>query len=134
MPWSIAGQYRAKRNASTAWAFTSATGALLSQLKDGQGRYLWAEMTGNNAVGNPDTLRGWAYAETESMYEVAANAYPIIFGDFDGYRIVDRVGMSVQRYEDSATAATDSVVFFCRRRYGGQLAEGYRFVAMKIST
>jgi HK97 family phage major capsid protein len=39
-----------------------------------QGRYLWAEMYGNNAVGNPDTLRGWVYAETEQLPEVAANA------------------------------------------------------------
>jgi HK97 family phage major capsid protein len=134
MPFNLAGQYRQRKSASVAFAFTSTTAGLIAQLKDGQGRYLWAEMYGNNAVGNPDTLRGWSYAETESIYEVAANAYPIIFGDFDGYRIVDRVGMSVQRYEDSATADTDSVVFFCRRRYGGQVAEGYRFVAMKIST
>jgi HK97 family phage major capsid protein len=134
MPFNLAGQYRQRKSPSVAFAFTSTTAGVIAQLKDGQGRYLWAEMYGNNAVGNPDTLRGWNYAETEALYEVAANAYPIIFGDWDGYRIVDRVGMSVQRYEDASTAATDSVVFFCRRRYGGQVAEGYRFVAMKIST
>jgi HK97 family phage major capsid protein len=133
-PWNIAGQYRAKRNPSTAWAFTSATGAILASLKDGVGNYLWNEMYGNNAQGNPDTFRGWQYKESEAMPEVGANQYPIIFGDFEGYRIVDRVGMSIQRYDDSATADTDSVVFFCRRRYGGQLAEGYRMLAIKCST
>ncbi len=133
-PWNIAGQYRQRKNPTTAWAFTSATGAILSTLKDGVGQYLWTETRGDNAVGNPDTFRGWQYKESEAMPEVGANTFPIIFGDFAGYRIVDRVGMSIQRYDDSATADTDSVVFFCRRRYGGQLAEGYRFVVVKCST
>lgn len=132
-PWDIAGQYRAKRNPSTAWAFTSATGAVISALQDNTGAYLWTEAHGANAQGNPDTLRGWAYKESEALPELAANTYPIIFGDFSAYRIVDRVGMSIQRYDDSATADTDSVVFFCRRRYGGQLAEGYRLVVIKCS-
>jgi HK97 family phage major capsid protein len=134
MPFNLAGQYRQRKNANVAFAFTSTTAGLISQLKDGTGRYLWAEMYGNNAVGNPDTLRGWAYAETEQLPEVAANTYPILFGDWNGYRIVDRIGMSVQRYDDSALADTDSVAFYVRRRYGGQMAEGYRMVAMKVST
>lgn len=132
-PYKIAGQYRARRNPSTAFAFTSTTAGLLADLQDNAGAYLWTEMYGNNAVGAPDTLRGWAVAETEALAEVAANTYPVIFGDFQGYRIVDRIGMSVQRYEDSALADTDSVAFYCRRRYGGQVAEGWRFAVIKIS-
>lgn len=134
MPFNLAGQYRQRKSESVAFAFTSTTAGLISQLKDGTGRYLWAEMYGNNAVGNPDTLRGWAYAETEQLPEVAANTYPIVFGDWSGYRIVDRIGMSVQRYDDSALADTDSVAFYVRRRFGGQVAEGYKLVVMKIST
>jgi HK97 family phage major capsid protein len=132
-PWNLAGQYRAKRNASTAWAFTSATGAILAQLKDGNGQYLWTEMHGANAQGNPDTLRGWAYKESEALPEVAANTYPIIFGDFSAYRIVDRVGMAIQRYDDMSLADTDSIGFTCRRRYGGQVAEGWKLVVIKCS-
>jgi HK97 family phage major capsid protein len=134
MKFKLPGQYRRKGNKNIAYAFTSTTAGLIAQLKDGTGRYLWTEMNGNNAVDNPDTLRGWAFAETEQLPEVAANTYPIIFGDWNGYRIVDRIGMSVQRYDDSALADTDSVAFYVRRRYGGQVAEGYRFVAMKVST
>ncbi len=133
MPWDIAGQYRQRKNPSTAWVFNSNTGGVLSGLKNGIGDYLWTEMSGNNAVGNPDTLRGWQYKESEALANTAANVYPIIFGDFAGYRIVDRIGMSVQRYEDSNSAQNDSVIFYCRRRYGGQVAEGYRFVVMKVS-
>lgn len=133
-PFALPGQYRQRKSESVAFAFTSTTAGLIAQLKDGAGRYLWAEMYGNNAVGNPDTLRGWAYAETEQLPEVAANTWPIVFGDWQGYRVVDRIGMSVQRYDDSALADTDSVAFYVRRRYGGQTAEGYRFVAFKVST
>jgi HK97 family phage major capsid protein len=133
-PWDLAGQYRNKRNPSTAWAFTSLTGSVLASMQDNTGAYLWTEAHGANAQGNPDTLRGWQYKESEALPEIAANTYPVIFGDFSGYRIVDRVGMSITRYDDSATADTDSVVFFVRRRYGGQLAEGYRLVVIKIAT
>lgn len=134
MKFKLPGQYRRKGNPNIAYAFTSSTAGLIAQLKDGSGRYLWTEMNGNNAVDNPDTLRGWPFSETEQLPEVAANTYPILFGDWNGYRIVDRIGMSVQRYDDSALADTDSVAFFVRRRYGGQVAEGYRFVTMKVST
>lgn len=133
-PWDLAGQYRQKRNPSTAWAFTSLTGSVISSLQDNTGAYLWTEMHGANAQGNPDTLRGWQYKESEALPEIAANTYPVIFGDFSGYRIVDRVGMSITRYDDSNTADTDSVVFFVRRRYGGQLAEGWKLVVIKIAT
>jgi HK97 family phage major capsid protein len=133
-PWRLQAQYRAKRTPTTAFAFNASTGLNLSTLKDSTGAYLWTEMHGDNAQGNPDTLRGWQYAESEAMPNAAANTFPIIFGDFSGYRIVDRVGMSVERYSDASTAETDSVVFFCRRRYGGQVAEGYKFVVIKCAT
>lgn len=133
-PYKLAGQYRAKKNPSTAWAFTSTTAGLIADLQNNEGSYLWTEMYGNNAVGAPDTLRGWAQTESEALAEVAANTYPAIFADWSGYRIVDRIGMSVQRYDDSALADTDSVAFYMRRRYGGQVAEGYKFVLVKVST
>lgn len=133
-PYNLAGQYRMRNSPSVGWAFTSTTAGALAKLKAGNGEYLWTEMYGNNAVAAPETLRGFKVFETEAVAEIAANTYPVIFGDFGGYRIVDRVGMSVERYSDSNTAATDSVIFYLRRRYGGQLAEGYRIAVMKIST
>lgn len=133
-PYKIAGQYRAKKNPSTCWVFNAATAGLISALQDNTGAYLWTEMHGANAQGSPDTLRGWAVQESEALASVAANTFPVFFGDWQGYRIVDRIGMGVQKYEDASTAATDSVVFFCRRRYGGQVAEGYRFVVVKVAS
>lgn len=133
-PYKIAGQYRTRKKPSVAYAFTSATAGLLAALQDNTGAYLWTEMHGNNAIGAPDTLRGWAVAESEALPEVAANTFPVVFGDFEGYRIVDRIGMSVERYSDSALADQDAVAFYMRRRYGGQVTEGWRFVVIKVST
>lgn len=133
-PYNLAGQYRARNSPSVGWAFTSTTAGALAKLKSSTGEYLWTEMYGNNAVAAPENLRGFKVFETEAIADIAANTYPIIFGDFGGYRIIDRVGMSVERYSDSNTAATDSVIFYLRRRYGGQLAEGYRIAVVKIST
>ncbi len=133
-PYNLAGQYRARNSPSVGWAFTSSTAGALAKLKSSTGEYLWTEMYGNNAVAAPENLRGFKVFETEAIADIAANTYPIIFGDFGGYRIIDRVGMSVERYSDSNTAATDSVIFYLRRRYGGQLAEGYRIAVVKIST
>lgn len=132
-PFKLAGQYRQRRSPSVAYAFNAATAGVLASLKNSTGDILWTEMYGNNAVGQPDTLRGWQVRESEALPAIAANTYPIIFGDWSGYRIVDRVGMTVQRYDDSNTAETDSVVFFVRRRYGGQCAEGYKFVVIKCA-
>ncbi len=133
-PFKLGAQYRARKNPNVAWTFNANTAASIAALKDLDGAYYWAEIRGNNAVGNPDTIRGWQYAESEALPNEAANVYVGIFGDFSGYRIVDRIGMSVERYSDSATADTDTVVFYCRRRYGGQVAEGWKFVGLKCST
>ena len=134
MPFKLSGQYRQRKSSSVAYAFNAATAGVLASLKNSTGDYLWTEMYGNNAQGNADTLRGWNVRESEALPSIAANTFPIIFGDWSGYRIVDRVGMSIQRYDDATTAETDSVVFFVRRRYGGQLAEGYKFVVQKCVT
>lgn len=133
-PWKLSGQYRQRKSPSVAYAFNAATGGVLASAKNSTGDYLWTEMYGNNAQGGAETIRGWNYRESEALPSIAANTYPVIFGDWSGYRIVDRVGMAIQRYDDSNTAETDSVVFFVRRRYGGQPAEGYKFVVIQCAT
>jgi HK97 family phage major capsid protein len=67
------------------------------------------------------------------MGSEGAGYYPVIFGDLKGYRIVDRVGMSIERYLDSTTAATDTVKYFMRWRGGGKPTDGWRFVVNKCS-
>ena len=85
------------------------------------------------AAGEPATLLGYPFLESESIPSVAANSFPVIFGDFKGYMIVDRVGMSVERAEDTTTKGTNTVALFARRRLGGQVIEPWRFQAQKVS-
>jgi HK97 family phage major capsid protein len=56
-----------------------------------------------------------------------------VFGDLTGYTIVDRIGMTVERYLDSATARQNLVYYVMRRRLGGQVTEPWRLAAQLVS-
>lgn len=133
LTYGIAAQYR--QNA--VWIGERNTYRAISQLTDGQGQYLWREMFGNNAstggAGTTRTLLGYPMLEQEGMPSIAASAYPLIFGDPRGYTIVDRVGMSVERYLDSPTARANLIYYVMRRRLGGQVTETWRFAVQKVS-
>ena len=133
LAWALDWQYR--QNA--AFLGAKATYQTIAKMKDANNQYLWRREPGNNATEGgplaPRTLEGFPILEQESMPAVAADAYPLILGDFRGYRIVDRVGMSVERYLDSATARVNQVCFIARRRLGGQVVEPWRFAAMKVA-
>ena len=77
------------------WAFNSTTEAAIRKLKDGEGRYLWQPPV---QEGRPALLLGKPIINPEGMADIAANAYPIVFGDFmAGYKIRDKVtGEDVQ--------------------------------------
>ena len=131
IPYGLAAQYR--QNGGV-FVFAKDTAKAIRQLADGQQRPLWADNIQQLQAGQPPKLLGYDVRENEAMPAIAANKYPIIFGDFSGYTVADRIGMSVERYMDSSTADTNSVVYYARRRLGGQVTEGYRFVVQKIST
>lgn len=102
----------------------------LRRLKAGDGTYLWERRT---LSGEPATLDGFNIAEQEVMPAVAASAYPLMFGDPQGYRIVDRIGMTVERYLDSATARQNLILYIMRRRLGGKLTHPERWAVQLIS-
>lgn len=130
LPFGVAGQYRQN---GAVFVFSRVTAKAISQLTDTTGRPLFRNDQNPLAGGPPNTLEGYGYRETEAMGTVAANYYPIIFGDFSGYRIVDRIGMSLTRYDDSQTAKANSVVYVMRRRVGGQVTDPWKFALQKIS-
>lgn len=101
------------------------------KLQDGNGDYLWARGIEKAA---PPILVGYDYIMNEHMPAIAANAYPLIFGDPRGYLIVDRVGMTVKRVEDRNSAMQNFISLIMRRRLGGQVVEPWRFKALKIAT
>ncbi len=120
------------------WIGEKATYEDIAGLTDGSGQYLWREVYGNNVTaGGAGTVRGllgYPVLEQEAMPSVGSNTFPLLFGDLRGYTIVDRVGMSVERYLDSSTARINQVVYIARRRLGGQCTQPWRFVAQKCST
>ncbi|MEV5030996.1 phage major capsid protein [Sphingobium sp. LMC3-1-1.1] len=91
----------------------SATEAEVRKLKDTTGNYLWAP--GLN--GQRGTLLGYDVYNDENMPVIAANAFPIAFGDFKaGYTIADRKSITLVR--DPYTNKP-YVMFYVTARVGG---------------
>jgi HK97 family phage major capsid protein len=125
--YAVAAQYR--QNAR--WALNRTTQRDIRKLKDGNGRYLWQDSIQAN---QPPQLLGYPVAESEQLPSIGANAFPALFGDFGGYIVADRVGMTVERITDATLVGQNKVALFARRRLGGAVAEPWRFAANKIST
>ncbi len=108
----------------------------LAKLKDSQNRYLF-NMGGASDGGlqgrRPDTLLGAPIVYSEFMPAIAANAYPLLFGDFTGYYHVARTGFAVQILSE-LYAETNQLMMLGRLRFGGQVAEPWKINAQKIST
>lgn len=84
------------------------------KLKDGDGRSLWQPSL---QAGTPATLMGYPITEIAAMPDLAANALPICFGDFQrGYLIVDRLGLRLLR--DPYTNKPN-VMFYATKRVAG---------------
>ena len=113
------------------WLLNRATLSEVRKLKDGQNNYIWQP---GLASGVPNTILGQPYVEVPDMPDVAANAFPIAFGDIRrGYVIVDRINLSVLR--DPFTQATSgNVRFIARRRVGGQVVLAEAIRKLKVST
>ncbi len=112
-----------------AWMMNRATLGTLRSLKDDTGRFILLDPI---SAGAPATLLGRPIVECIDMPDIDADEYPIVFGDFSGYRIVDRVGLTVLR--DAFTQATKGVVrFVARRRVGGDVTNPDRFLKLKVA-
>ncbi|UUC92468.1 phage major capsid protein [Comamonas sp. C11] len=102
--------------------------AKLRKLKDGQGNYLWQPSA---QAGQPATLHGYGLAEDENMPDVAANAIPVLFGDYKrGYLIIDRMGVRVLR--DPYTKKP-YVLFYTTKRVGGGVQNPECLRALKVA-
>lgn len=112
-----------------AWAMNRTTLAAIRKVKDGNGQYIWQP---GLQAGQPSTILGRPVIEMVDLPNVGAGAFPIVFGDWSGYRIVDRVDMSI--LADPYTRAKNGIqVFHARKRVGGDVTNPDRFVKLKIS-
>jgi HK97 family phage major capsid protein len=115
-----------RQNAS--WLMNDATVGKIRKFKDGQGNYLWQPSA---LAGEPASFMGYPVADDDNMPDVAANAFPIAFGDFKrGYLILDRIGVRVLR--DPFTSKPN-ILFYTTKRTGGGVQNFEAMKLMKIS-
>ena len=113
--------------ANGAWGMNSKTLAAARKLKDSSGQFLWQQSV---ALGQPETILGRPVIELIEADDIGANKSPVIFGDFTGYRIVDRVSMSI--LVNPYIRATDGVTrFHATRRVGGAVLQAAKFRKLK---
>lgn len=92
------------------------THAALRKMTDGDGNLLWQP---SFAAGEPPTILGQPIRELSGLPNVGAGTIPIVYGNMaEGYRIFDRVGMSMLR--DPYTNKP-FIMFYIRKRVGGGL-------------
>jgi HK97 family phage major capsid protein len=125
LPRGLYAQYR--RNC--VFVSNSQTAGEAERLKDGESRnYIRDAIVPGQKV--PEL--GVRWFESEAMPNAASASYPIICGDFSGYCIAERLGMSIQRYNDSNTGI-NVVEFHIRRRLGGHVIEPYKFAVQQCN-
>jgi HK97 family phage major capsid protein len=118
----------AYRNAGS-WGMNGTTLAALRKLKDGQNNYLWQP---SYVAGQPETILGRPVVEMVDMPDVASGTFPIIYGDFSAYRIVDRVGLSI--LVNPYLLATEGMTrIHATRRVGGGVLQASRFRKLKMT-
>ncbi len=122
---SISSQYRA--NARASLIGNNSTGEDIENLVDGMSRPYVEEL-----VSGETRVKSATWRESEALPDASAGVYPLIYADLSGYAIVERLGLSIQRYNDSYTGI-NIVEFHVRRRIGGHVVESWKFAVQKCS-
>lgn len=111
------------------WAMNGNTLAAVRKLKDGQQNYLWQP---SYQAGQPETILGRPVVEVLDMDDIGADKFPIIYGDMQGYRILDRLSMSM--LVDPYSQATRKVTrIHATRRVGGRVLYPAYFRKLKMA-
>ena len=132
LTYGIPAQYRQE----AVWLANRTTYQTIAQMQDsGSHNYLWqAYQFDGGEAGRTKTLLGYPILESELMPDVAANAFPILFGNLNAYQIIDRLGMTVERFIGAQEARQNLVYFVMRRRLGGDLLEPWKLVTQKVAS
>lgn len=107
-----------ERTGNARFVMNRKTQGAVRKLKESTtGNYIWQP---GLQSGQPATLLGFPITELAAMADIASNAVPIIFGDFSGYLILDRIGIRVLR--DPFTNKP-FVQFYTTKRVGGGVVD-----------
>jgi len=119
---------KAGHRQGASWVMNSTTLAEVRKLKAADGSFLWQPGV---AEGQPNRLLGYPVMEAEDMPDIAANAFPIAFGNFRaGYLIAERSATSILR--DPFTNKP-FVHFYATKRIGGQVLDSDAIKLLKIA-
>jgi HK97 family phage major capsid protein len=111
------------------WVMNSTTLAQVRKIKDATGAFMWQP---GLLDGQPDRLLGYPVIEAQAMPDIAANAFPIAFGNFqNGYIIAERRTTTILR--DPFTNKP-FVNFYATKRIGGQVLDSDAIKLLKVST
>lgn len=111
------------------WMMNRKTLATLRSLKDADGRFILVDPI---TAGAATTLLGRPIVEAIDMDDVGANKFPILFGDLQGYRIINRLDLNI--LPDPYTLASKGQVRFnARARVGADVTHPDRFVKLKVA-
>lgn len=119
---------RARYRANARWVTNRGVLSALRKYKDTTNQYLWQPSLSQS---QPESFLGYPITEAEDMPAVAANTFPLAFGDFrEGYLIADRVGLRITR--DDITLP-GFVQWYVRRRVGGRIRNSQAIKLLRIS-
>jgi HK97 family phage major capsid protein len=127
----LIGMYHALPNThaqNAVWLMNRNTLGTIRKWKTTTGEYLILDPIAGGVL----TLLGRPIVEAIDMPDIGAGNVPIIFGDMQGYRIVDRVGLSVLR-DPFSLATKGQVRMHARRRVGADLTHPDRFVKLTVA-
>ena len=109
------------------FVMNSTTLAEVRKLRTVDGAFLWQP---GLIEGQPDRLLGYPVIEAEDMPDIAADKYPIAFGNFrHGYLIAERSATQVLR---DPFSNKPFVHFYATKRIGGQVLDSAAIKLLRI--
>ncbi|WP_337004097.1 MULTISPECIES: phage major capsid protein [unclassified Microbacterium] len=125
--YDVPAQFR--RNG--AFITSSLTELFLSTIKDANGQYLWQPSV---QAGRPNTFLGYAIHNQEDVAGIAADKAIAAFGDISaGYRVYDRLGITVKRLEE-LYSEDGFIGFKFRKRVGGDVVRPQALKLLRTKT
>jgi HK97 family phage major capsid protein len=119
---------KAGHRQGASWVMNSATLSEVRKLKAADGSFLWQP---GLMEGQPNRLLGYPVVEAEDMPDIAADAFPIAFGNFRaGYLIAERSATTILR---DPFSNKPFVHFYATKRIGGQVLDSNAIKLLMIS-
>ena len=126
LAYAIKSPYRSAGRC--AYAMRRATIPRLLKLTDSQGQYIFGRLS-ESPMG---TIMGFPIIEMPDMPAIGAGAYPILFGDWRGYKVIDKMtnwGLIIDPY----TSTTGMVKYKFTRYFGGGVVIPEAFAVLKVA-